>query len=95
VLVVVNGEPRAVVEQTSLEDLLVTLALPRERVAVELNQKVVRRVDWPASTLREGDKIEIVHFVGGGGEERSETGRRGEGATSTATNGNSELSTKN
>jgi len=67
VLVVVNGEPRAVVEQTSLEDLLVTLALPRERVAVELNQKVVRRVDWPASTLREGDKIEIVHFVGGGG----------------------------
>jgi thiamine biosynthesis protein ThiS len=55
-----------VVEQTSLEDLLVTLALPRERVAVELNQKVVRRVDWPVSTLREGDKIEIVHFVGGG-----------------------------
>ena len=87
-LVVVNGEPRAVVEQTSLEDLLVTLALPRGRVAVELNQKVVRRVDWPASTLREGDKIEIVHFVGGGGEERSETGRRGERATSTATNDN-------
>jgi thiamine biosynthesis protein ThiS len=42
------------------------LELPRERIAIELNQAVIRRAEWPATKLREGDKIEIVHFVGGG-----------------------------
>lgn len=65
-MVLVNGESREISEEASLEELLVRLAIPRDRVAIELNQKVIRRSEWSASTLHEGDKIEIVHFVGGG-----------------------------
>ena len=62
----VNGEAQEVSSEASLEELLISLAIPGDRIAIELNQKVIRRADWPTSTLREGDKIEIVHFVGGG-----------------------------
>lgn len=62
----VNGEPREVNENLSLPDLIASLSLKPEQIAIELNQKVVRRPDWPATTLRNEDKIEIVHFVGGG-----------------------------
>lgn len=65
-IVLVNGESREIGEEASLEELLARLAIPRDRVAIELNQKVIRRAEWSASTLHEGDKIEIVHFVGGG-----------------------------
>lgn len=65
-IVLVNGESREISEEASLEELLVRLAIPRDRVAIELNQKVVRRAEWSATTLHESDKIEIVHFVGGG-----------------------------
>lgn len=47
-------------------ELVVELALPKERIAVELNGEVVRRSLWEATTLSDGDRIEIVHFVGGG-----------------------------
>ena len=50
----------------SLPELLRRLAIPRDRVAIELNEKVLRRAEWPAAILHEGDKLEIVHFVGGG-----------------------------
>lgn len=62
----VNGESREISQEASLEELLLSLSIPRERVAIELNQKVIRRAEWPVSILREGDRIEIVHFVGGG-----------------------------
>lgn len=62
----VNGESREVPQQVSLEELLQCLSLPRDRVAIELNQKVIRKTEWPVAVLQEGDKIEIVHFVGGG-----------------------------
>ncbi|HXD31790.1 MAG TPA: sulfur carrier protein ThiS [Pyrinomonadaceae bacterium] len=65
-LVQVNGESREISQEASLEELLTNLSIPRERVAIELNQKVIRRAEWANSILREGDKIEIVHFVGGG-----------------------------
>jgi len=64
--VVVNGEAREVEENLSLSSLLEKLNLPVMRVAVELNQTVVRRATWAETTLRENDKVEIVHFVGGG-----------------------------
>jgi thiamine biosynthesis protein ThiS len=64
--VMVNGESREINSEASLEELLVILAIPRERVAIELNHKVIRRTEWSLANLREGDKIEIVHFVGGG-----------------------------
>lgn len=62
----INGEDHEVVENTSLQQLVTQLNLTPERIAIELNQKVVRRADWATTLLNEDDRIEIVHFVGGG-----------------------------
>lgn len=61
-----NGETREVPEATTLDRLIDIFSLPKQRIAVELNDQVVRRTDWPASIVNDGDKIEVVHFVGGG-----------------------------
>ena len=61
-----NGEKREVPEGTTLEELIAGLALAPERLAVERNRGVVRRADWPRTPLADGDRIEVVHFVGGG-----------------------------
>lgn len=62
----INGESRDVPDTIDLAGLLEHLALPDRRIAVELNRQVVRRSEWPDRMISEGDKIEIVHFVGGG-----------------------------
>jgi len=62
----INGEAREVADELKLSELVNELSLAPERVAIELNQKVVRRNQWPATMLADGDRIEIVHFVGGG-----------------------------
>ena len=64
--ILVNGEPRDVADNSSLQDLIAILSLKAERLAVELNNSVVRRGDWERTILRHDDKVEIVHFVGGG-----------------------------
>lgn len=64
--ILVNGERREVDGSISLSALLQRLSLPERRVAVELNGRVVRRSDWPQTVIVNGDKIEVVHFVGGG-----------------------------
>ena len=61
-----NGEARELSGPTSLAELITQLDLPATRVAVELNRTVVRRNDWPTTTMQDGDRLEIVHFVGGG-----------------------------
>jgi thiamine biosynthesis protein ThiS len=61
-----NGERREVAAGVSLAQLIETLKLAPERIAVELNQNVVRRAEWAATELKESDRLEIVHFVGGG-----------------------------
>ena len=61
-----NGDPKELDEGTNLSALVEQLSLAPERVAVELNREVVRRADWPTTQLSEGDRVEIVHFVGGG-----------------------------
>lgn len=61
-----NGEPTELSEGATLAALVEQLALAPERVAVELNREVVRRADWPSTRLSEGDRVEVVHFVGGG-----------------------------
>jgi len=70
----VNDENREVPENLSLQQLISNLNLAPERIAIELNHDLVRRADWPATVLKEGDRVEIVHFVGGGSTE----GRRRE-----------------
>ena len=62
----INGEARDVPDKLSLLELTTFLNLAPERVAVELNRNVVRRADWSVTILREDDRVEIVHFVGGG-----------------------------
>ena len=62
----INGEDREVVDNLSLKELVTQLNLTPERIAIELNQNVVRRSDWPSTTLKENDRVEIVQFVGGG-----------------------------
>ena len=65
-----NGETQEVSEDISLAALIATLKLKPEQIAIELNQTVVRRGDWDRTTLRADDKLEIVHFVGGGATAR-------------------------
>lgn len=63
----INGEPREIPQSSlSLNELLDTLSLPPQRIAVELNKAMVPRSQWEKTTLKDGDQIEIVHFVGGG-----------------------------
>lgn len=64
--VYVNGEPREFSSPLSLAQLITELDLPPARIAVELNRDVVRRHDWSTTELSEDDRIEVVHFVGGG-----------------------------
>ena len=53
-------------EQSTLSELVSELSLPPARIAIELNGEVVRRNDWVNALVIEGDRLEIVHFVGGG-----------------------------
>jgi len=64
--VYVNGESREIQGNPSLAELITELDLPAARIAVEVNREVVRRGEWGSRILQDEDKIEIVHFVGGG-----------------------------
>ncbi|HKC62894.1 MAG TPA: sulfur carrier protein ThiS, partial [Pyrinomonadaceae bacterium] len=65
-LIELNGEQRDVPASITLSELIKNLSLAPERLAIELNRRVVRRNDWQQIVLTEGDRVEIVHFVGGG-----------------------------
>jgi thiamine biosynthesis protein ThiS len=62
----INGELREVDPEMSLPQLIASLDLKPEQVAIELNREVVRRGEWESIVLHPDDKVEIVHFVGGG-----------------------------
>lgn len=62
----INGETKAAPGEVSLHRLLELFSLPSRQIAIELNREVVRRKDWENIIVRENDRIEIVHFVGGG-----------------------------
>ncbi|HEX9545220.1 MAG TPA: sulfur carrier protein ThiS [Pyrinomonadaceae bacterium] len=62
----INGEIRNVADHSTLSDLVDELSLAPARIAVELNGEVVRRNKWTETVLSEGDRLEVVHFVGGG-----------------------------
>jgi len=61
----VNGEKRHVDGMTVLE-YLYTLAIDTGRVAVELNLEILSKTEFATTWLSDGDRVEIVHFVGGG-----------------------------
>jgi thiamine biosynthesis protein ThiS len=62
---VINGEDRDFAAST-LDALIEELDMKSDRVAVELNRQIVRRGSWSAIALKDDDRLEIVHFVGGG-----------------------------
>jgi len=62
----VNGEEKEVAEGLTLSALLESLGLHPSRVAVERNLEIVPREKYAQTVLKEGDELEIVHFVGGG-----------------------------
>ncbi|HHB12444.1 MAG TPA: sulfur carrier protein ThiS [Chromatiales bacterium] len=64
--ILVNGEPRQVSEGTTAQDLVRSLGLEGKRLAVEVNREIVPRSRYPQHRLRPGDRVEIVHAIGGG-----------------------------
>ena len=64
--IIVNGESRELSEPITLAQLIASLDLKPEQVAIELNQVVIRRASWENTLLKRDDRVEIVHFVGGG-----------------------------
>jgi thiamine biosynthesis protein ThiS len=67
VQVQINGEPREFSDRTLLlNELVERLSLAPQRIAVEVNRQIVRRADWEQTEVNDGDRVEIIHFVGGG-----------------------------
>ena len=64
--IVLNGEPLSLAEGSSVAELLQQLELHGRRIAVELNRDIVVRSAHATTLLRDGDRIEIVHAIGGG-----------------------------
>jgi len=62
----VNGEPKTLAEGFTVAELLGVLDLGDRRVAVEVNQDIVPRSEHGRHALREGDRVEVVHAIGGG-----------------------------
>jgi sulfur carrier protein len=63
--IAINGENRSVSART-VKELLESLDIDSKRVAVELNMEILPKADYLTRTIADGDRIEIVHFVGGG-----------------------------
>jgi thiamine biosynthesis protein ThiS len=62
----INGDEKTFDASLTLAALVETLGMKADRVAVELNLDIVPRDRWAATALNDGDRLEIVHFVGGG-----------------------------
>ena len=62
----INGEPRAFPSLASLTALVAALGLDGRKVAIERNLEIVPRSAYGKTALADGDRIEIVHFIGGG-----------------------------
>ena len=66
---VLNGQSREfpqLAPGANLQDLIAELDLKGDRIAIEHNGNIVPRTEWAKTGLAEGDRLEIVHFVGGG-----------------------------
>jgi len=62
----INGKDQNLAEELNLAQLIDQLGMKGDRVAVELNREIVSRAQWSETSLKGGDRLEIVHFVGGG-----------------------------
>ena len=66
--ITMNGQLRTFsdLQQPMLDQLIAQLALKGDRVAVERNGQIVPRSEWSQISVQDGDRLEVVHFVGGG-----------------------------
>ena len=64
--IVINGKPATVPRGQTVLGLVQSLGIKPDRVAVELNRRIVKQGEWAATELNAGAEVEIVHFVGGG-----------------------------
>ena len=62
----INGEARTISPVSNVRELLQLLGISEERVAVEVNRKIIRRGEWEKTAISDNDRVEIVQFVGGG-----------------------------
>ena len=62
----INGKVSSITEKTSLFELLNNLEIPLKKVAIELNRQIVDKKNLKKIYLKKNDKVEIVHFIGGG-----------------------------
>ncbi|HWR36324.1 MAG TPA: sulfur carrier protein ThiS [Clostridia bacterium] len=63
---IINGEEKDFTSGLTLAALISQLGIKGDRIAVELNRDIAPRASWETIELTEGDKLEVVHFVGGG-----------------------------
>ena len=61
-----NGDPYEVINGTNLNELLNNLKIQKNKVAIEVNGEIVEKNKYPNLILKKDDKVEIVHFIGGG-----------------------------
>jgi sulfur carrier protein len=66
VQIILNGEPFELEQPLSVTDLLQKLDIDERRVAIEYNLCILKRYAFPQTMVTEGDRLEIVNFVGGG-----------------------------
>ena len=64
--ITVNGKQMQVIPKFSLKSLITKLKMPLNKIAIELNKKIIDKKKISKIQLKKGDKIEIVHFIGGG-----------------------------
>ncbi|WP_457605615.1 sulfur carrier protein ThiS [Nitratifractor sp.] len=64
--IVVNGEKREIAEESSLQELIDELKIGEKVMAAAVNMEIVKKDAWTSHLLREGDRVELLHFVGGG-----------------------------
>ena len=64
--IIVNGENRSFIEEITLEELLKELELDGKVMAAAVNMNIVKQNEWSTYTLCDGDKLELLDFVGGG-----------------------------
>ncbi|MBC7161892.1 MAG: sulfur carrier protein ThiS [Immundisolibacter sp.] len=64
--ILVNGQPRTARDDLTVAELVAELGLAGKRLAVEVNRDIVPRGEHATRTLHDGDRIEIIHAIGGG-----------------------------
>ena len=64
--ITVNGKQMQIIPRLSMRNLITKLKMPVNKIAIELNKKIIDKKRISKIQLKKGDKVEIVHFIGGG-----------------------------